>query len=142
MYELIVLVLGVAVFFLMLFAPQKMLETKHLPALFGDEPERVVELRPDLARSRQADTCYRICLLRSYITYSVQETNGDVCELIEVTYRGRPGPVLEMENDRPFRFGSAKSKEPKLDFSPREQRDIAVFVRTVRTLVSHARAFP
>lgn len=139
MVSLFALMCGCGLIILILLSPLKF-EVKDLPAVFSDEPDGVVEPRPDFAQLRNADECFQVRTMRTHITYAVQRKPHECCELFEISYRGKPGPVLEMENDRPLRFGPARSKNQKTIFSLREQRDIAAFVHTVRTIVSRHRA--
>lgn len=140
MNQLLPVLFGVAAILVYLYLPPKPFEIKHLPLLFSDEEQGVAEYRPDLACTNEADECYRICLLKCYITYAIRRSERGGCELIEVTYRGRPGPVLEMEDDRPLRFLAPGARTAKTHFNPRERRDVAAFVNTVRTLVFLNRA--
>ncbi len=139
MYTLVPMILGIVLAIIMLHSRVR-LTVDDLPSLFSDEPEGAVEYRPDLALVRNADECYRICLLRSYITYAVQRRGRECAELFEVTYRGKPGPVLELENEWPSRFGLEHSSEQKVIFSLREQKNIRSFAHTIRVLVSRNRA--
>ena len=139
MYTILWLVCAAGAIILLIHLPLK-LEIHHLPKLFSDEPEGFVELRPDLAAERNADESFQLRTLRTAVTYSRQFNAGVLTERFEISYRGKPGPVLELDDDRPMQFGMPGSNNTKKYFLSREIRDIRAFAHHVRTCVEGCRA--
>jgi hypothetical protein len=114
------------------------LQVSDLPGLFSDEPEGIVELRPDLAVERNADESYQLRTMRLVVTYSIQCNTAQLTERFEMRYRGKPGPMLDMDDGWPISFG-VESAEKKTRFSSREIRDAQAFAHLVRMCVHHRR---
>ncbi len=135
MSSLIVLCVGVALIITILHRKRPQLTIAQLPALFSDEPEGVVEYRPDLARERNAHMSYQWRTLRTIITLYTQYYDGVRTDRYEVRYRDWPLLILDLEDGRPVLMIRTRPHEEKTYFLGGEIRDINAFTHHIRKCI-------
>lgn len=130
MFPTLWLFFAAAAIAILIFLPSKW-EIGDLPKLFSDEPAGIIEKRPDLAAKRGADETYQFRTMRTAITCSLQRNGGVLTERFEITYRGKPGPIIDLDDGVPVSW--VHGGQRKVYFLPREIRDIQAFAHHLRS---------